>query len=198
LEGAAAMREAIPNSGMATAVVTLPPSPSSIGGALPQTGMSYASLVSTAEALERVADFAINRLTIMTPFLNRDGLTFVVSLFKRTRAPAKRLVVRRAGGALSTAIAQSSLIEEAGVSVFDYTIPMPGGFETFHAKIVLADNDLAYVGSANMTVFARHSMELGVLMDGRGAQVVANVVRAVERVASRVAVDTLPRHQVDR
>jgi phosphatidylserine/phosphatidylglycerophosphate/cardiolipin synthase-like enzyme len=53
-----------------------------------------------------------------------------------------------------------------------------GGFETFHAKVALADSELAYVGSANMTMFSRHSMELGVLIEGRAARVVANVVRA--------------------
>jgi hypothetical protein len=56
-----------------------------------------------------------------------------------------------------------------------------GGFETFHAKVALADSELAYVGSANMTMFSRPSMELGVLIEGRAARVVANVVRAVRR-----------------
>jgi hypothetical protein len=53
----------------------------------------------------------------------------------------------------------------------------------FHAKVALADSDLAYVGSANMTMFSRHSMELGVLVEGRAARVVANVVRAVTKVS---------------
>jgi phosphatidylserine/phosphatidylglycerophosphate/cardiolipin synthase-like enzyme len=70
-----------------------------------------------------------------------------------------------------------------GVDVLDYTLPVQGGFETFHAKILLADDHLAYVGSANMTAFARHSMELGILTDGRAARVVASIVRAVETIA---------------
>jgi Cu/Ag efflux protein CusF len=32
--------------------------------------------------------------------------------------------------------------------------------DAFHAKVALADQDLVYVGSANMTMFARHSMDL--------------------------------------
>jgi phosphatidylserine/phosphatidylglycerophosphate/cardiolipin synthase-like enzyme len=36
---------------------------------------------------------------------------------------------------------------------------------SFNAKVALADSELAYVGSANMTMFARHSMELGVLVE---------------------------------
>ena len=66
---------------------------------------------------------------------------------------------------------------------FDYTLNAVGGFETFHAKVGLADSVLAYVGSANMTMFSRHSMDLGVLVEGRAARVVANVTRAVTKVA---------------
>ena len=71
----------------------------------------------------------------------------------------------------------------AGILAFDYTLDAVGGFETFHAKVALADSELAYVGSANMTMFARHSMELGVVVEGRAARVIANVIRAVVRVA---------------
>ena len=54
---------------------------------------------------------------------------------------------------------------------------------TFHAKALLADQDLAYVGSANMTVFARHSMELGILVDGRASRVIANFIRGIEKIS---------------
>jgi hypothetical protein len=70
-----------------------------------------------------------------------------------------------------------------GVEAFDYTIDVGEGFKTFHAKVALADSQLAYVGSANMTVFARHSMDLGFLVEGRSARVVANVLRAVVRIS---------------
>ena len=47
----------------------------------------------------------------------------------------------------------SDWLREYGVSVFNYSLRhVPGGpVETFHAKLVLADNARAYVGSANMT-----------------------------------------------
>lgn len=188
LEGAAAMRGTMPDRGRATAVVTLPLAPSAVVHALPATGFSYSGLVSTRQALERIADAAVNNFTVMTPFMNREGLTLVLELFRRTAASHKKLVVRHSGGALSTLRASSQELGDAGVDVFNYTLPAGDGYETFHAKVVLADQDLAYVGSANMTVFARHSMELGVLMDGRAARVIASVVRAVERVAIQVSV----------
>lgn len=177
------MRALVPDDGHATAVVTMPTAPSAIGPALAGTGLAHAALVSTEEALQRVADAAVNRLTIMTPFLNLDGLIVVVGLFRRTRASQKRLVVRRAGGARAAVRQSWDEIAELGVEVQDYTLPASGGYETFHAKVALADQDLAYVGSANMTIFARHSMELGILVDGRAARVIANVVRGIERIS---------------
>jgi phosphatidylserine/phosphatidylglycerophosphate/cardiolipin synthase-like enzyme len=115
----------------------------------------------------------------MTPFLNEDRLSFVLSLFELTRASTRNLVVRQLGEA------ERAIIDHAEVAVsgISCTIDAPGGFETFHAKVALADSGLAYVGSANMTMFSRHSMEPGVLIEGRAAGVVANVVRAVTKFA---------------
>lgn len=93
------MRAALPDDGRAVAVVTMPTAPSAIGPALAAAGPAYAALVTTEEALQRVSDAAVGKLTVMTPFLNSDGLSAVIGLFRRTRAPEKRLIIRRAGGA---------------------------------------------------------------------------------------------------
>ena len=183
LEGAAAMRAIVPDDGRATAVVTMPTAPSAIRPALAGTGLAYAALVATQETFEKIADSAVNGLTIMTPFLNSDGLIVVLELFRRTRASQRHLIIRRAGGARAAVQRGWDEVARLGVIVLDYTLPTAAGFETFHAKVLLADQDLAYVGSANMTVFARHSMELGILVDGRAARVIANVVRGIVRIA---------------
>ena len=183
LEGAAAMRAIVPDDGRATAVVTMPTAPSAIRPALGGTGLAYAALVATQETFEKVADSAVNSLTIMTPFLNDDGLIVVLNLFRRTRASQRHLIIRRAGGARAAVRRSWEEVARLGVNVLDYTLPTAGGFETFHAKVLLADQDLAYVGSANMTVFAPHSMELGILVDGRAARVIANVIRGIERIS---------------
>lgn len=184
LDGAAAMRAIMPDEGMATAVVTMPPSPSAIGAALPTTGLAYAALVHTKDALEKLADAAANSLTIMTPFLNDEGLVIAVDLFRRTCARRRHLIIRRSGSARAAVDRGWPYLRQLNVDVLNYTLPVGDGYETFHAKIVLADQDLAYVGSANMTAFARHSMELGILTDGRAARVVASIVRGVERIAT--------------
>jgi hypothetical protein len=44
-----------------------------------------------------------------------------------------------------------------------------------------------------MTAFARHSMELGILTDGRAARVVASIVRGVERIATPLRAPSLVR-----
>jgi len=184
LDGAAAMRAIMPEEGMATAVVTMPPSPNAIGAALPATGLAYAALVHTKDALEKLADAAANSFTIMTPFLNDEGLVIALDLFRRTRARRRHLIIRRSGSARAAVNRGWSDICQLNVEVLNYTLPVEDGYETFHAKIVLADQDIAYVGSANMTAFARHSMELGILTDGRAARVVASIVRGVERIAT--------------
>ncbi|ABD07235.1 hypothetical protein RPB_2530 [Rhodopseudomonas palustris HaA2] len=183
LEGAAAMRTHDSSKETAIAVVTMPPPPSAIGVALSQTGVAHSSLVPTNDAFLRVAATAIDSFILMTPFLNTEGLRYAVKLFSDTRAQQKRLIVRRAGDATRVVQEHAAELSTIGVEAFDYTVDLGDGFETFHAKVALADSALAYVGSANMTVFARHSMDLGILVEGRSARVIANVIRAVLRVA---------------
>jgi hypothetical protein len=120
----------------------------------------------------------------MTPFLNDEGLLFALELFRSTRARRRNLIIRRPGSARVAIDRRLLELTHLNVEVLDYTLPVGDGYETFHAKVLLADQDLAYVGSANMTAFARHSMELGILSDGRAAHVVASIVRAVERIAT--------------
>src|SRR3546814_10385879 len=42
---------------------------------------------------------ALPIFTIMTPFLNDDGLTIALDLFRRTHATRKCLIIRRSGAA---------------------------------------------------------------------------------------------------
>ncbi|MEQ1613921.1 MAG: hypothetical protein ABL904_14340, partial [Hyphomicrobiaceae bacterium] len=94
LDSAAAMRAIMPDEGMATTVVTMPPWPSAIGAALPATGLAYAALVSTKDTFEKLADAAASSFTIMTPFLNDEGLIIALDLFRRTRARQRHLIIR--------------------------------------------------------------------------------------------------------
>jgi hypothetical protein len=183
LAGMAAMRGPAAAEEAALTAVTLPPPPSAIAAALPALGLSYASLISTEEAMERVADAAVSRLTIMSPFLNKGGLDFAIGLFERSAAPIKTLVVRGTGSTRTALRPERDRLQLLRVGILDCLLPTADGYETSHAKVVLADDRLAYVGSANLLTQLHHSMELGNVVQGRAARVVANVVRAVEAVS---------------
>jgi len=75
----------------------------------------------------------------------------------------------------------STWLKAQGVRVFNYSIPRrDGGRETFHAKAVLCDRGIAYLGSSNVTAASlEHSMEMGVVLQGRAATGVAEVIDAV-------------------
>lgn len=74
-----------------------------------------------------------------------------------------------------------------GTLVFNYSIPrLEGGRETFHAKVVLCDRSVAYLGSSNVTAASlEHSMEMGVVLEGRAAARVADVIDAVLKSATQ-------------
>lgn len=71
------------------------------------------------------------------------------------------------------------------IEVLDYLIQKPvGGYETFHAKVILADDSYAYVASANMNrASLEYSMELGVLLRGDAARQISQIVDAIKRIA---------------
>lgn len=188
LAGAEAMRVARVTDEEALAVVTLPSAPSEIGRALPTQGPIHASIGRTEEALLDIARAAVRSFTVMSPFVNTDGAELVLNLFDQSTAPRRTFITRRAGATRSALNPLLPVMAARGVRVLDYLLRADGGYETFHAKVVIADGDRAYVGSANMTRYARHSMELGVIVTGRPARAVAALVRTVERISSPVAV----------
>jgi hypothetical protein len=183
LAGMAAMRGPAAEEEEALTAVTLPPPPSAVAAALPAGGVSHAALLSTEDAMRRVADAASLRFTVMSPFLDHGGLDFAVGLFAQTPARTRTLVVRRSGAARVALSASRARLESLGVTVLDYLLRTESGYETFHAKIVLADEVLAYVGSANLLTTSRRPLELGNVVRGQAARVVASVVRAIETVS---------------
>lgn len=188
LAGAEAMRyaSAARMDAVASAVVTLPAAPSAIASALPLQGPIHASLERTEEMLGALARAAVASFTVMSPFVNYDGARLAMRLFEDCRAPRKTLITRLAGPTRVVVDELLPTLRTMRVRVLDYLLPAGNGYETFHAKVVIADADQAYVGSANMTRYARHSMELGVLLTGRQARAVAAVVRAVEGISRPV------------
>ena len=84
-----------------------------------------------------------------------SGVGQTRELFELTHAKTRRLIVRQMGEARRTVVDNASQLAVLGILAFDYTLDVAGGFETFHAKVALADNELAYIGSANIRPASR-------------------------------------------
>lgn len=184
LDGAAAMRSVLGPVTQARAVVTMPGPGSCLGAALPAAGSATAALEDTREAFLDIAARARSSLCVMTPFLNPAGLAWAEELFMATPAPCRQLVVRASPEIRSLLSRDADRLRALSVGVLDYRIPLgEAHYETFHAKVVIADDLLAYVGSSNMLEYERRSMELGVILEGQAVQAVAALARAVRAVA---------------
>lgn len=184
LDGAAAMRSVLGPVTHARAVVTMPGPGSCLGAALPSAGMASAALEDTREAFLDIASRAQSSLCIMTPFLNASGLAWAEELFTATPAPSRQLVVRASPEVRALLSRDADKLRALSVEILDYRIPLgEAHYETFHAKVVIADDLIAYVGSSNMLDYERRSMELGVVLEGQGVQAVATLARAVRGIA---------------
>lgn len=123
----------------------------------------------------------------MTPFFDGKGAAWLKELLALVVPGVERVLVLRS---LEDSTRKdypagfdhlAPWLQSEGVKVFNYSLSRPaGGRETFHAKAVLCDRTSAYLGSSNLnTASLEHSMEMGVLLRGRAAAGVANVVDAV-------------------
>jgi hypothetical protein len=175
--------------------VTMPMAPSHVERQLPASPGRPGGYLPTPTAFTRVADAAQSRLVVMTPFINRLGFDWLRGLFQATRDAAQKIIVLRdvSQYAVDLSVHHAEWLRALRVSVFDYNLahqtesgrPLP--IETFHAKIILADRSLAYVGSANLLGSGDGtSLEAGILVGGGGANQVARLVDAVLGVAKRL------------
>lgn len=131
LAGAAAMRGHGHPEVSASPIVTLPAAPCLLGEELPRTGLAYVRLVRTEAAFSGLARAATRRFTVMTPFLNKDGVDWALALFRQTSAPERTLVVRGWRRVAPLFKAHREELLSLGISVLDYLLPGgPGeGFE---------------------------------------------------------------------
>lgn len=173
-------------------VLTRPAKPSRLEDALANFGWKTATLEPTAEAFLALAVGARQRLVVMTPFLDAAGAQWLQKLLTAAPSGTERILILRyldqpqhqAYPAGFDTLAP--WLRATGVRVFDYALPrLEGkGLETFHAKVVLCDESLAYIGSVNLNwASLEYSMELGVAIRGEAARDVAVVINAMLNVA---------------
>jgi phosphatidylserine/phosphatidylglycerophosphate/cardiolipin synthase-like enzyme len=166
-------------------VVTVPIRPSHFEGALARINDSGV-LIETMETFLHLSRRASERLVVVSPFLDADGLEWASSLFEATRAPDRALICRHYDHVTPP---YETRLSAAGVAIHEYFLVRPKGWgsraaETFHAKIVLADQVAAYVGSANFLRSSKElSLECGVLLEGRAVKQVHDVVQSMLQIA---------------
>lgn len=176
-------------------VLTKPPRPSILEQKLSALGWRTAELEATEHAFHGLVRAARRRVVVMTPFFDRKGAAWLRELLSYASLGVERTLILRS---LEDNMRKdfpsgfddiSPWLRAQGVRVFNYSIPRKeGGRETFHAKAVLCDRSAAYLGSSNLTAASlEHSMEMGVVLEGRAASGVAEVIDAVLAAATQWA-----------
>lgn len=170
-------------------VVTVPMRPSYFESALARLDDSGV-LIETMETFLHLSRRAIGRLVVVSPFLDDSGLDWVLSIFEATPATDRALICRHAARVKPHYGERLSAI---GVRIYEYFRERASEngrnhwAETFHAKIVLADQVAAYVGSANLLKSSKElSLECGVLLEGRAVKQVYDVVESMLQVSMLV------------
>ena len=170
-------------------VLTMPPAPSRVADALEDTLRGSWGLIDTKEVLPSVAEAAKVRFLVMTPYLDEVGAPIVLNLFQRARCSSKVLITRALpGGAPPPGLALiADQLCALSVETLNFRVRRSegSGTETCHAKVVLADDTKAYVGSFNMNRWsADYSLELGVYVTGEASRKIARVVDAIAAVSA--------------
>jgi len=195
LRGADHFRRLRADASSSEFVVTMPMTPSHLAQELASSAGRPGGYLSTPAAFVRLAQTASQRLVVMTPFIDRNGFQWLRAVLTAARVGVERYVVLRdiEQHAADLSVENRDWLRDLNVSILDYHLPHPRTsgralpIETFHAKVLLADESLAYVGSANVLGAGDGtSLEAGILVDGRGAAQVARLVNGVLRIARRL------------
>ena len=198
LRGVAYARYRQRDSNQIEITLSPPGHPSRLMEILPRHGFSWTRLYNTKDCLIELASQAEKRLVIVSPFLDREGMQWIRQLFEATGEKSlERIMIVRARdeAEIEALMSVKDWLAENSVTVLSYAIvhdralrtPM---LETFHAKILLADSDKAYIGSANMTRWSRDfSMECGVIIRGPAVKPVATLAEAIMQIGSRWTAD---------
>ena len=192
LSGADHFRRMRLNPAAIELTVTMPLLPSHLEKELASTSDRPGGFLTTSAAFSRLAETASRRLVVMTPFIDASGFRWLRRVFETTRTNCQKIVVLRNTDqyTVELGIQHADWLRAMQVSVRDYHLSHSAAegralpIETFHAKVVVADDRLAYVGSANLLTSSEGlSLETGLLVEGRAAAQVARLVDAVLRIA---------------
>ncbi|GAB1268962.1 hypothetical protein NBRC116493_22150 [Aurantivibrio infirmus] len=162
-------------------VMTTPKEPSILKQKLAALGANKSLIRWTHEAFEDLARKAESELVVMTPFLDRSGADLLIRLIKAAKPEVRKTVILRFLDTKNKEIFEEIRDELLGyyVNIVDYSLERPGTnmLETFHAKVILADNNYCYLGSSNLDRFSiENSMELGALIRGNSVKLLKKLM----------------------
>ena len=172
--------------------VTMPLIPSYLERELAAMLGRPGGFLATTAAFTRLAQAASNRLVVMTPFIDTGGFRWLRRVFEASRPECEKIVILRNTDqyAVELGVQHADWLRALNISIRDYHLSHAASagralpVETFHAKLVVADDTLAYVGSANLLHSSEGlSLETGLLVEGAAAVQVARLVDAVLRIA---------------
>jgi len=185
-----------PRATGAKIVLTPPKSPNRLEGAIKEFGPQTGLIQKTGEIFDHLAHQAVRSLIVMTPFLDKAGAKFLLRLFSNVRdGVEKKLILRflSLGSSYSKYPSGYPLIRDdlkaMGVEVYDYAIKRENTtlLETFHAKTILSDDTMAYIGSSNFDYYSlENSMELGVFVTGDPVRLVRNIIRSILSISTPI------------
>jgi len=193
LRGAANATFEFRDSNSVEIVLSPPLPPSRLMEVLPKQKFGWARLHNTRDSLIALASNAQWRLVILSPFLDDVGMDWVEELFAAPPPEVERILIVRGTDFSLRELLDSRRAEHAreAIKVYRYAIEhdpntRDAKVETFHAKIVLCDNDAAYIGSSNMNRASRElSLECGVHIAGPCVRPVATLVDSILTIAER-------------
>ena len=203
LRGVAYARYRQRDSNQIEITLSPPGHPSRLMEILPKHGFSWTRLYNTKDCLIELASQAEKRMVIVSPFLDREGMQWIRQLFEAPRGKSlERIMIVRARdeAEIEAMMSVRGWLSDNSITVLSYAImhdraARTAMLETFHAKIILADNDKAYVGSSNMTRWSRDfSMECGVILRGPAVKPVATLVEAIIQIGSPWVPLDAPQH----
>jgi len=192
LTGADYFRRMRLNPAVTELAITMPLVPSFLERELAATLGRSGGFLSTDAAFTRLAQAAVRRLVVMTPFIDPAGFRWLRRVFEAAPPACHKVLILRDIDryAVELGVENADWLRGLQVSVHDYHLSHAetGGrqlpIETFHSKLVLADETLAYVGSANLLNSSEGlCLETGFLVEGAAASDVARLVDAVLRIA---------------
>lgn len=174
-------------------VMTTPREPSVLKQELSRLGAKKSLIKWTNETFEDLVRKAEREVIIMTPFLDKAGANFLLRLI-RAKEPAVRMtVILRFLDSRNSEIYHeiSNELSGSNIKVVDYSIEREGSkmLETFHAKVILADDRYCYLGSSNLDKYSiDNSMELGALITGDSVRLLKNLMDIIVSISKEKSV----------